>query len=100
MYSKHLRGDVNYAWTTAEIAVMGTKGAVEIIFRADSGDAEQIAQRTEAYRHKFHTPFVAPRSEERREGTECGSACRARWSPETQTTKNKTKRTKREIATQ
>ena len=41
MASKHLRGDVNYAWPTAEIAVMGPKGAVEIIFRADIGDAEQ-----------------------------------------------------------
>ena len=38
MSSKHLRGDVNYAWPTAEIAVMGPKGAVEIIFRADLGD--------------------------------------------------------------
>ena len=36
MSSKHLRGDVNYAWPTAEIAVMGAKGAVEIIFRNDS----------------------------------------------------------------
>src|SRR3546814_14292315 len=59
MSSKHLRGDVNYAWPTAEIAVMGPKGAVEIIFRADSGDAEKIAQRTEAYRQKFANPFVA-----------------------------------------
>ena len=41
MASKHLRGDVNYAWPTAEIAVMGPKGAVEIIFRADIGDAEE-----------------------------------------------------------
>ena len=59
MSSKHLRGDVNYAWPTAEIAVMGPKGAVEIIFRADIGDAEKIAQRTEEYRAKFATPFVA-----------------------------------------
>ena len=43
MSSKHLRGDVNYAWPTAEIAVMGPKGAVEIIFRADLGDAAKIA---------------------------------------------------------
>src|SRR5438128_6281019 len=59
MSSKHLRGDVNYAWPSAEIAVMGPKGAVEIIFRADIGDAEKIAQRTEEYRAKFATPFVA-----------------------------------------
>jgi propionyl-CoA carboxylase beta chain len=59
MSSKHLRGDVNYAWPTAEIAVMGPKGAVEIIFRADIGDAAAIAQRTEEYRSKFATPFVA-----------------------------------------
>jgi acetyl-CoA carboxylase carboxyltransferase component len=43
MASKHLRGDVNYAWPTAEIAVMGAKGAVEIIFRKEAGDPEKIA---------------------------------------------------------
>ena len=59
MSSKHLRGDVNYAWPTAEIAVMGPKGAVEIIFRADLGDAAKIAARTEEYREKFANPFVA-----------------------------------------
>ncbi len=59
MSSKHLRGDVNYAWPTAEIAVMGPKGAVEIIFRADIGDASAIALRTEEYRSKFANPFVA-----------------------------------------
>ncbi len=59
MSSKHLRGDVNYAWPTAEIAVMGPKGAVEIIFRADIGDAEKIDKRTEEYRDKFANPFVA-----------------------------------------
>jgi propionyl-CoA carboxylase beta chain len=59
MSSKHLRGDVNYAWPTAEIAVMGPKGAVEIIFRADIGDAEKIALRTDEYREKFANPFVA-----------------------------------------
>jgi propionyl-CoA carboxylase beta chain len=59
MASKHLRGDVNYAWQTAEIAVMGPKGAVEIIFRSDIGDPEKIEQRTEEYRQKFATPFVA-----------------------------------------
>ena len=59
MSSKHIRGDVNYAWPTAEIAVMGPKGAVEIIFRGDLGDAEKIAARTEEYRQRFANPFVA-----------------------------------------
>jgi len=59
MSSKHLRGDVNLAWPTAEIAVMGPKGAVEIIFRADLGEPEKIAARTEEYRKKFANPFVA-----------------------------------------
>ena len=59
MASKHLRGDLNYAWPTAEIAVMGPKGAVEIIFRADLGDPKKIADRTEEYRAKFANPFVA-----------------------------------------
>jgi propionyl-CoA carboxylase beta chain len=59
MSSKHIRGDVNYAWPSAEIAVMGPKGAVEIIFRSDIGDAAKIAQRTEEYRTKFANPFVA-----------------------------------------
>ena len=59
MSSKHLRGDVNYAWPSAEIAVMGSKGAVEIIFRADIGDDEKIAQRTDEYQSKFANPFVA-----------------------------------------
>ena len=59
MASKHLRGDVNYAWPGAEIAVMGAKGAVEIIFRSDIGDAKKIAARTEEYREKFANPFVA-----------------------------------------
>jgi propionyl-CoA carboxylase beta chain len=59
MSSKHLRGDVNYAWPSAEIAVMGAKGAVEIIFRADLGDAEKIAARTAEYQARFANPFVA-----------------------------------------
>ena len=59
MSSKHLRGDVNFAWPTAEIAVMGPKGAVEIIFRSDIGDTAKIAERTEEYRKKFANPFVA-----------------------------------------
>ena len=59
MASKHLRGDVNYAWPQAEIAVMGPKGAVEIIFRDDRGDPKKIEARTEEYRLKFANPFVA-----------------------------------------
>jgi propionyl-CoA carboxylase beta chain len=59
MASKHLRGDVNLAWPSAEIAVMGPKGAVEIIFRKDIGDEEKIAERTEEYRQKFANPFIA-----------------------------------------
>lgn len=59
MSSKHLRGDVNYAWPTAEIAVMGPKGAVEIIFRSDIGDPAKIEQRTQDYRERFANPFVA-----------------------------------------
>ncbi len=59
MSSKHLRGDVNLAWPSAEIAVMGPKGAVEIIFRSDLGDEKKIAARTQEYRDKFANPFVA-----------------------------------------
>ena len=59
MSSKHLRGDVNYAWPSAEIAVMGAKGAVEIIFRADIGDPDKIAARTAEYQARFANPFVA-----------------------------------------
>jgi propionyl-CoA carboxylase beta chain len=59
MSSKHLRGDVNYAWPSAEIAVMGPKGAVEIIFRGDAKDAAKTEKRAEEYREKFANPFVA-----------------------------------------
>ncbi|MGC1951722.1 MAG: acyl-CoA carboxylase subunit beta [Gammaproteobacteria bacterium] len=59
MASKHLRGDVNLAWPTAEIAVMGPKGAVEIIFRDELADPQRIATRTEEYRRKFASPFIA-----------------------------------------
>ncbi len=59
MASKHLRGDVNLAWPSAEIAVMGAKGAVEIIFRQDIGDPEKIAAREAEYKDKFANPFVA-----------------------------------------
>ncbi|MBT7906651.1 MAG: acyl-CoA carboxylase subunit beta [Marinovum sp.] len=59
MASKHLRGDFNYAWPTAEIAVMGAKGATEIIHRADLGDKDKIAQHTQDYEDRFANPFVA-----------------------------------------
>ena len=59
MSSKHLRGDVNFAWPTAEIAVMGPKGAVEIIFREEKGDPAKIAAREQEYKEKFANPFIA-----------------------------------------
>ncbi|WP_309084505.1 acyl-CoA carboxylase subunit beta [Chelativorans sp.] len=59
MASKHLRGDINYAWPTAQIAVMGAKGAVEIIFRKDIADAQKIAEHTRRYEERFLSPFVA-----------------------------------------
>jgi len=59
MSSKHLRGDVNLAWPNAEIAVMGAKGAVEIIFRQDKGDPEKLAKREAEYKARFANPFVA-----------------------------------------
>uniref|UniRef100_A0A8B9K1C8 Propionyl-CoA carboxylase beta chain, mitochondrial n=1 Tax=Astyanax mexicanus TaxID=7994 RepID=A0A8B9K1C8_ASTMX len=55
MSSKHLRGDVNYAWPTAEVAVMGAKGAVQIIFRGKENQAEAEAE----YVEKFANPFPA-----------------------------------------
>ena len=59
MSSKHIRGDVNYAWPSAEIAVMGAKGAVEIIYRSELGDPEKIAERIKEYERRFANPFVA-----------------------------------------
>jgi propionyl-CoA carboxylase beta chain len=59
MSSKNIRGDLNYAWPTAEIAVMGPKQAVEIIFRGDLGDPEKLAQREADYKAHFANPFVA-----------------------------------------
>jgi len=59
MASKHLRGDFNYAWPTSEVAVMGAKGATEILHRADLGDAEKTAQHTKDYEDRFANPFVA-----------------------------------------
>ena len=59
MASKHLRGDVNYAWPTAEIAVMGPDGAARIIFRESASDPDRLAEATAEYRDKFANPFVA-----------------------------------------
>ena len=57
MASKHIGADVNYAWPSAQIAVMGAKGAVEIIFRG--GEPETIARQTKEYEDRFMSPFVA-----------------------------------------
>ncbi|MEO1205796.1 MAG: acyl-CoA carboxylase subunit beta [Pseudomonadota bacterium] len=59
MSSKHIRGDVNYAWPTAEIAVMGAKGAAEILYRSELGDPEKIQARIKDYEERFANPFVA-----------------------------------------
>ena len=59
MASKHLRGDVNFAWPGAEIAVMGAKGAVEIIFRSELDNLEKIEARTQEYADTFANPFIA-----------------------------------------
>lgn len=59
MNSKHLKGDINYAWLNAEIAVMGAQGAVEILHRDLAGDPEKIAKKTQEYKEKFTNPFVA-----------------------------------------
>jgi len=59
MSSKHIGADVTFAWPTAEIAVMGPKGAAEIVFREDP--PEEMAARVEEYRDKFANPFVAAR---------------------------------------
>jgi propionyl-CoA carboxylase beta chain len=59
MASKHLRADVNYAWPTAQIAVMGAKGAVEIIFRQQMGNKDEIELLTKEYEDRFLNPFIA-----------------------------------------
>jgi propionyl-CoA carboxylase beta chain len=59
MSSKHIRADVNYAWPSAEIAVMGAKGAAEILYRSELGDPEKIEKRVEEYKETFANPFVA-----------------------------------------
>jgi len=63
MNSKHIRGDVNFAWPQAEIAVMGPKGAVEILFRKEIAEADDPEAATDArieeYREKFAHPYIA-----------------------------------------
>jgi propionyl-CoA carboxylase beta chain len=63
MNSKHVRGDINYAWPTAEIAVMGAKGAAEIIFRKEIGEADdpeaKLKEKTDEYAERFANPFEA-----------------------------------------
>ena len=59
MSSKHIRGDINYAWPSAQIAVMGAKGAVEVLYRRDRDDAEKTARHTQEYEQRFLNPFVA-----------------------------------------
>ena len=61
MASKHLRGDLNFAWPTAEIAVMGAEGAVKIIFRKKPKTLKKLAEKTQEYSDKFANPFVAAR---------------------------------------
>jgi len=58
MSSKHLRGDVNYAWPSAEIAVMGPKGAVEILYRSELDNPDKIAERAREYEERFANPFA------------------------------------------
>jgi propionyl-CoA carboxylase beta chain len=63
MNSKHIGADMNYAWPSAEIAVMGAKGAAEIIFRKEIKSAEDpaamLAEKEAAYAEEFATPFQA-----------------------------------------
>jgi propionyl-CoA carboxylase beta chain len=59
MGSKHIGGDINYAWPAAQIALMGAKGAAEIIFRADIRNSEKIAVHAREYEDRFLSPYVA-----------------------------------------
>jgi propionyl-CoA carboxylase beta chain len=65
MSSKHLRGDINYTWPTAEISVMGPSGAIEIVFRKEIMDAPEgkrdkiIQQKIDEYTDKFANPYQA-----------------------------------------
>jgi propionyl-CoA carboxylase beta chain len=63
MNSKHIRGDMNFAWPTAEIAVMGSKGAAEIIFRKDIAASDEpqkaLDEKSQEYEDKFANPYLA-----------------------------------------
>jgi propionyl-CoA carboxylase beta chain len=59
VHGRDRRGDINYAWPSAEIAVMGAKGAAEIIYRSELADKTKIAARTADYEKRFANPFVA-----------------------------------------
>jgi propionyl-CoA carboxylase beta chain len=63
MNSKHIRGDFNYAWPSAEIAVMGPKGAVEIIFKKEIGSSKnpevELERKLNEYIEKFANPYIA-----------------------------------------
>ncbi len=59
MSAKHIHADVNYAWPSAEIAVMGPKGAAEILYRAELNDPDKIARRIQEYDERFANPFIA-----------------------------------------
>jgi propionyl-CoA carboxylase beta chain len=59
MSSKHLRGDINYAWGSAEIAVMGAPGAVEILYKSSNTSLEEKKEKIQDYKDKFTTPYVA-----------------------------------------
>jgi propionyl-CoA carboxylase beta chain len=62
MSSKHIRGDINYAWPTAEIAVMGAKGAVEILYRREIAAADDPAARSEELKDEYAGRFANPYS--------------------------------------
>ena len=66
MSSKHLRGDINYAWPNSEIAVMGPKGAIEVLHAKELKEIEDehekalfIAKKEDEYKRKFANPYVA-----------------------------------------
>jgi propionyl-CoA carboxylase beta chain len=63
MSSKHLRGDINYAWPSAEIAVMGSKGAAEVLYSRQASKAENptqfLAEKEKEYHDMVANPYVA-----------------------------------------
>jgi propionyl-CoA carboxylase beta chain len=59
MNSKHLKGDVNYAWSNAEIAVMGAEGAINILYKSDAIDPETRQQKIKEYKDTVTSPFIA-----------------------------------------